>query len=162
MCINPCIVANPCAKTAQCSAQNHRAICSCPIDMIGDPFTNCYKEPMSKVECTHDSDCSVDTACINKRCQNPCAESNPCAHNAECRISYHRPLCYCPPGWGGDPQRMCYKRNNYLKKFSALLTISIVQLNAKMTMNAPTTRLVSTKSASIHAAPASAAKGQNV
>lgn len=109
-CLNPCIVSNPCARTAQCSAKNHRATCTCPSDLIGDPFVNCYKEPVSRVECTHDSDCSVDTACINKRCQNPCAESNPCAHNAECRISYHRPLCYCPPGWGGDPQRMCYKR----------------------------------------------------
>lgn len=111
-CLNPCIESNPCARSAQCSAQNHRAACTCPSGLIGDPFVNCYKEPMSKVECSLDSDCSVDTACINKRCQNPCAESNPCAQNAECRISYHRPLCYCPPGWGGDPQNTCYKRKS--------------------------------------------------
>lgn len=110
VCINPCIDGNPCSRTAQCLAQNHKAICTCPDGLIGDPFTNCYKEPVSTAECTHDSECSIDLACINKKCQNPCAEANPCARNAECRISYHRPLCYCPPGWGGDPQTMCYKR----------------------------------------------------
>lgn len=109
---------------------------------------NCYKEPVSKVECTHDSDCSVDTACINKRCQNPCAESNPCAKHAECRISYHRPLCYCPPGWGGDPQRMCYKRKLILKSLKSsyeLTNLLIFQLSVETMTNVPTIRPATTR-----------------
>lgn len=117
-CVNPCVQGNPCARTAQCSASNHHAVCSCPVGLIGDPFVNCYQEPVSKVECTHDTDCSVDTACINRRCRPPCSAGNTCAKDAECRVSYHRPLCYCPPGWGGDPQVQCYKREIFHFIFS--------------------------------------------
>lgn len=60
--------------------------------------------------CTHDSECTPTTACINQRCQDPCAEANPCAGNAECRVQNSRPICFCPAGWGGDPQVQCYKR----------------------------------------------------
>lgn len=49
-------------------------------------------------------------ACINQRCQDPCAEANPCAGNAECRVRNSRPICSCPTGWGGDPQVQCYRR----------------------------------------------------
>lgn len=111
MCVNPCKNGNPCARNAECQAQNHRAVCICPAGLIGDPFTNCFAEDIVvKPECTSDSECSSTTSCINQRCHNPCAERNPCAGNAECRVSQHRPLCYCPLGWGGDPQTQCYKR----------------------------------------------------
>lgn len=118
-CINPCVDGNPCARTAQCLAQNHKAICSCPIGMIGDPFSNCYNEPRT-TGCTHNSECQNSYSCINRKCQNPCLESNPCAENAECRVSNNRPLCYCPSGWGGDPHVRCYKRKYYGYYFSIL------------------------------------------
>lgn len=108
--INICRDANPCAPTAICTVQNKRATCKCPAGLIGDPFSNCFKETPALPECTSDSDCSSNAACIDQRCLNPCAERNPCALNAECRVSQHRPLCYCPTGWGGDPQLECYKR----------------------------------------------------
>lgn len=110
VCENPCAVGNPCARNAECVPQNHRAVCRCTNNMVGDPFVNCYQEPISSVECRSDSECASDKACINERCQNPCAESNPCAGNAECRVANHRPLCYCPQGWGGDPQNQCFRR----------------------------------------------------
>lgn len=109
-CVNPCTEFNPCARSAECLAQSHKAICSCPIGMVGDPFQNCYREPVVTVECTVDTECPNDRACINQKCQDPCAEGNPCAGNAECRTLYHRPLCMCPTGWGGDPQLQCFRR----------------------------------------------------
>lgn len=56
--------------------------------MIGDPFSNCLREPVS-AECVHDSECPISEACINKKCQNPCS-LNQCATNSECRVSFHR------------------------------------------------------------------------
>lgn len=107
---NPCSEGNPCAQTAECSVQSERAVCKCPAGMIGDPFRNCFKELNTAPECRSDSDCSSALACINEKCRDPCAERNPCAQNAECRVSQHRPLCYCQQGWGGNPQTQCYKR----------------------------------------------------
>lgn len=124
--------------------------------MVGDPFVNCYQEPTSSAECRSDSECASDKACINERCQNPCAESNPCAGNAECRVANHRPLCYCPQGWGGDPQVQCFRRKfhqNCVIYYSLSLQLNLInsQLNARTIPIVPTTRLVTTKSAWIHA-----------
>jgi EGF-like domain len=117
ICVNPCTNGSPCAQSAECLAQHHKAVCSCPSNMVGNPFIRCYQqEPVQKVECSSDSECTIDKACINSRCQNPCTVENPCSGNAECRVSYHRPLCACPIGWGGDPQTQCYKRK-ILRKF---------------------------------------------
>lgn len=38
-CINPC--AGTCGLNSLCNVVNHNPICSCPIQMIGDPFTRC-------------------------------------------------------------------------------------------------------------------------
>lgn len=129
VCVNPCQNGNPCARNAECQAQNHRAVCQCPAPLIGDPFTNCFAEDIVvKPECTSDSECSETTSCINQRCRNPCADRNPCAGNAECRVSQHRPLCYCPLGWGGDPQVQCYKRKYYTILFIMIKYILIIFL----------------------------------
>lgn len=111
LCVNPCTNGSPCDQTAECKVQNHLAICSCPPGYVGDPFRHCFIEPVApKPECVSDSECSPTTACINQRCQNPCADRNPCSGHAECRVAQHHPTCYCPPGWAGDPQVQCYKR----------------------------------------------------
>ncbi|ETN60100.1 dumpy [Anopheles darlingi] len=109
VCVDVCSTYNPCARTAECLAQSHKAICSCPIGTVGDPFQNCYKPQVVAPECTVDADCSSSKACINERCQDPCAGANPCGGNAECRAVFHRPHCTCPIGWGGDPKTQCYK-----------------------------------------------------
>lgn len=110
VCINPCLD-NPCARNAECTVNNHKSTCICPSGLIGNPFINCYQESVQITpECTSDYQCSNTEACINQRCENPCAENNPCFGNAECRVSNHRPLCSCPQGWGGDPKVQCYKR----------------------------------------------------
>jgi hypothetical protein len=79
---------NPCAENALCTANNHRASCTCRKGMNGDPFVNCLREAVTS-ECTDNSECAVTEACINKKCQNPCS-LNECAANSECRVSNHR------------------------------------------------------------------------
>lgn len=39
-CANPC--SGTCGLNAKCEVINHNPICSCPLDMTGDPFTRCY------------------------------------------------------------------------------------------------------------------------
>jgi len=58
-------------------------------------------------ECTQNSDCSNDKACINTLCQDPCREST-CGNNAECRVQLHRPLCTCREGFTGNAQIQCF------------------------------------------------------
>ena len=40
-CVNPCSYDDPCSSTAQCSVTNHKAKCSCPPGMTGDPYSLC-------------------------------------------------------------------------------------------------------------------------
>ena len=39
--MNPCATSNPCSPQAICQTDNHRAVCTCPIGMTGDPYTKC-------------------------------------------------------------------------------------------------------------------------
>lgn len=48
-CVNPCVVANPCAITADCQAINHKAVCQCPPGLIGDPFIRCSTSKYRKL-----------------------------------------------------------------------------------------------------------------
>lgn len=54
-------------------------------------------------QCTSDSDCPLELACINQKCASPCA----CAHNAMCNVVHHVPSCHCPPGYTGNPHDSC-------------------------------------------------------
>lgn len=58
------------------------------------------------MECTEDSDCANDKACVNNRCQNPCASAS-CGQNAECRAQLHRAICICRDGFTGNAQHAC-------------------------------------------------------
>ena len=40
-CINPCSFDDPCSSTAQCSVTNHKAECTCPPGLTGDPYSLC-------------------------------------------------------------------------------------------------------------------------
>ena len=55
--------------------------------------------------CVADSECPQDKACFNGNCVNPCN----CGLNAECVVIQHTPLCFCPPGYSGDPRVECQK-----------------------------------------------------
>ena len=60
-------------------------------------------------ECTTDPECPDHLACIQEKCQNPCFTTT-CGVNAECRVTRHRAICYCKPGYEGDPYRICEER----------------------------------------------------
>ncbi len=101
--MNPCYVNNRCHISAECFALNHQAQCRCPPGTTGDPYsTGCRPEG-----CSSDNECPFDMACISRNCVNPCIYSNPCAPNAECFVTNHRPQCRCPPGLEGNPREYC-------------------------------------------------------
>lgn len=110
-CGDPCQQA--CGVNALCNVINHKAVCSCPRGYIGSPFEQCSRQqdPLPpKPECTRDSECSNDMACINEKCANPCTSSpGICGQNAECYVQLHRPICACRSGHTGNAHSACYE-----------------------------------------------------
>lgn len=127
-CVDPC--PGTCGYQSVCHVHNHSPICSCPKDMIGDPFTGCRQPPQpadpclpnpcgpngicrtvngaascSYPECVTNADCSPRTACVNQRCVDPCPGS--CGVNAICEVVNHHASCLCPPGYVGSPYERC-------------------------------------------------------
>ena len=45
-CIDPC--PGSCGSNSDCHVVNHNPVCSCKKGYSGDPFTNCYLQPMCK------------------------------------------------------------------------------------------------------------------
>lgn len=95
-CQDPC---GSCGTYADCNIRNHRAICSCPANFLGDPFTRCYPE------CTQHEECPQSQACFNLKCVNPCTDA--CGIGAECRVENHKAICSCPKGYTGHPFDRC-------------------------------------------------------
>ena len=67
-------------------------------------------EPVLSVGCLQNDDCPLYTACENTKCINPCAEDNPCAPTAICKVLNHEPKCTCPDGYIGSPLTDCRPR----------------------------------------------------
>ena len=60
--------------------------------------------------CLTSNDCPDYTACQSRKCINPCAASNVCASNANCRVTRHQAVCTCPDGYIGSPEISCSLR----------------------------------------------------
>ena len=73
--------------------------CSYISNYIGNPYEG-YRP-----ECTIDSECSNNLACITIKCQNPC--TGRCAIAAICQVVNHFPFCTCLTGFTGDPYSQC-------------------------------------------------------
>lgn len=56
---------------------------------------------MCRPECVVSSECSLNKACINEKCADPCPGT--CGQNARCNVVNHNPICSCSPGYTGDP-----------------------------------------------------------
>lgn len=93
----PCLP-SPCGPNSQCREVNSQAVCSCLPTYIGAP-------PNCRPECIVSSECSLDKACINQKCADPCP--NTCGLGAQCTTKNHNPICACPPGYTGDPFLRC-------------------------------------------------------
>lgn len=96
--INPC-QPSPCGSNAICREQNGAGSCQCIVEYIGNPYEGC------RPECSLNSDCPSNRACINNRCQDPCPGT--CGQNAECHVVNHLASCTCLNGFSGDPYRLC-------------------------------------------------------
>ncbi|KAJ8890121.1 hypothetical protein PR048_009628 [Dryococelus australis] len=101
-CRNPCDEPGVCGRNAECSAQAHMPMCTCPAQTRGDPKVEC-----KKLECSDSNDCVADKACVDSRCINPCSLPNACGKQAECTPLNHLGVCTCVPGSTGNPRLGC-------------------------------------------------------
>ena len=93
-------VPNPCGPYSICTVLGPRPVCDCQPGYFGKP-------PNCQPECLKNSDCALNKACINQKCQDPCP--GVCGANALCQVVSHNPICSCPPGYNGDPFNYCQK-----------------------------------------------------
>jgi hypothetical protein len=60
---------------------------------------------MCRPECVVSSECSLNKACLNEKCADPCPGT--CGQNARCNVVNHNPICSCSSGYTGDPFTGC-------------------------------------------------------
>lgn len=103
-CVDACSIAL-CGRNADCTSQNHEAICTCKHGYRGNPTDD--KIGCQLVECETNSQCSNDKLCDKYTCKIACLVNNPCGKNALCSAESHKQVCYCQPGFTGDPLLGC-------------------------------------------------------
>lgn len=94
---NPCL-SSPCGPFSECIAIGEIASCACQQSYVGSP-------PNCRPECSINSDCISNQACIREKCRDPCPGS--CGILAQCSVNNHVPICTCPEGYTGDPFTNC-------------------------------------------------------
>ncbi|XP_065203536.1 neurogenic locus notch homolog protein 1-like [Planococcus citri] len=94
---DPCIP-TPCGPYSVCRQIDSHAACACQKNYIGSP-------PNCRLECTVNSECLQNKACIEQKCTDPCPGH--CGQNARCQVVNHSPICSCPSGYTGDPFVRC-------------------------------------------------------
>lgn len=116
----PCIP-SPCGSNAICRESNGAGSCSCVDNYIGNPYEGC------RPECTVNSDCTSDRACIRSKCQNPCPGT--CGTNAICQVINHLPVCLCQSGYSGNPFTYCSRiiesRKFFVRIFNFIFNIKL-------------------------------------
>lgn len=95
--IDPCMP-SPCGVNSQCRVIGETGVCSCLSNYIGRP-------PNCRPECTLNSECPPNLACINEKCKDPCPGS--CGSYTTCTVNNHQPICTCYDQYTGDPFSAC-------------------------------------------------------
>lgn len=90
-----------CGTNTECKQLNNVLSCVCKPGFYGNPLLAC------RPECVLNSECPYNKACINNKCEDPCAGA--CGVNAHCEPVNHFPVCFCPPEHTGDPFVTCYR-----------------------------------------------------
>ncbi|XP_046389831.1 neurogenic locus notch homolog protein 1-like [Ischnura elegans] len=90
---------SPCGPNSQCRVLNNVTVCSCLPEYVGSP-------PSCRPECVLNSECNLNQACSNQKCQDPC--SGTCGTGARCEVVNHNPICSCPSHTTGNPFVRCY------------------------------------------------------
>jgi len=62
--------------------------CTCPPGTFGDGYVGCQQG-----ECLKDDDCSLDKACMDYFCINPCLTNSTCSAQDFCQVRNHIPVC---------------------------------------------------------------------
>lgn len=102
VCVNPCLITDPCGENGECYVAGNKAECRCRSGYRGNPYERCHV-----IGCRSNSDCPSEKQCENSQCIDPCVYDNPCSPRAECRPNNHMPVCRCPPGMIGNPYVDC-------------------------------------------------------
>lgn len=124
---NPC-EPSPCGPNSQCKEFNDQAVCSCLSNFIGSP-------PNCRPECMVSSECSLNKACLNNKCVDPCIGT--CGINTNCQVINHSPICSCRPGFSGDPFTRCV---TLPRKITCYNCISSFNLHYFSTLSCGSTR----------------------
>lgn len=109
---------SPCGPFSQCRDNNGSPSCTCLPNYIGAP-------PNCRPECSINSECPSNKACINEKCRDPCPGS--CGINANCHVINHTPVCTCSEHDTGDPFTNCYPKPPPRKKsLSKILNFCLI------------------------------------
>lgn len=92
---------SPCGPFSQCRDYNGSPSCTCLSNYMGSP-------PNCRPECSINSECPSNKACIQEKCRDPCPGS--CGINANCNVINHTPVCTCAERDTGDPFTSCYPK----------------------------------------------------
>ena len=117
VCTDPCIQPKVCGQSATCRTVNHRAVCSCSHNMIGNPYTGCINDPCIPSPCGKGAQCRggecscpkgfIGDPLLDCSRRDPCAVL-PCGPGATCTYSDNfRAVCICEEGKEGDPALEC-------------------------------------------------------
>lgn len=109
---NPC-QPSPCGPYSICRVIQDHPVCSCIENYIGSP-------PACRPECMISADCSLDKACMNQKCKDPCPGT--CGLNARCLVINHNPICSCMSGFTGNPFDRCSKIESKFPNEPSLFT----------------------------------------
>jgi hypothetical protein len=76
-----------CGTNAYCKGTRHQPSCFCRDGTAGNPYVSCSVEKSPpRPECTIDSECPSQLACINQHCENPCIRANICSRDQTCTV----------------------------------------------------------------------------
>lgn len=97
-CVNPCERQGvKCKDDKKCQVHYHKPTCVCKKGFMVNERGEISCAP-EKAECSNDTQCPDNRACIDRLCQNPCTarpESPPCAPDKGCDVVKHKPTCIC-------------------------------------------------------------------
>jgi len=111
-CVPPAVNERPvtcgdiaCGANTECGQRGKAFKCMCIKGFYGDPLVGC------RPECVINTDCPLQKACRNNKCEDPCI--GVCGVNAKCEVVNHYPVCYCPSGRSGDALISCQEIRDY-------------------------------------------------
>lgn len=91
---------SPCPPNVKCFSYDNK-VAICDDCAAPENFNNFECKP----QCTSDSQCPGNMACINFLCVDPCAGS--CGSNSFCDVISHKPICRCIENTIGNPYDRC-------------------------------------------------------